>query len=435
MKQAAVITLGCKVNAFDTALLWEDLERRGYSVIGEVGMADLYVINTCTVTNNAGSQSRQMVRKVKRINPASKVIVTGCHAQVSADEVAKIEGVDYVVGNNEKGRLVEIIDLEDKREVSRVVVGNIFDEKRLSQRRISRFQRKSRAVLKVQDGCEAFCSYCIIPYARGLSRSLPMEEVEEQVLALAESGYSEIVLTGIHIGGYGLDLPEKRTFLDLLKRLDSLDIDMRYRISSIEPTEIDDTMLDFLVSSKKICRHLHIPLQSGDEATLKRMERTYTPDDYLKRVQRIAERWEGVGIGIDIIAGFPGEDRKAFMNSYDLIKASPASYLHVFPYSKRDGTPAADMQGHVSPAEIKERCAALRALGEEKKEAFARNNVGKVLPSVMLEGKGDDMKSLTDNYLNVVLEKSDVKGAIKGSGIFPVNIRSYRDGRCYGSLV
>lgn len=227
MKQAAVITLGCKVNAFDTAIIWEDLERRGYTVTGEVGKADLYVINTCTVTNNAGSQSRQMVRKVKRINPASKVIVTGCHAQVSADEVAKIEGVDYVVGNNEKGRLTEIIDIEDKKAGSRVVVGNIFDEKKLSQKRISRFQRKSRAVLKVQDGCEAFCSYCIIPYARGLSRSLPMEEVEQQVLTLAENGYSEIVLTGIHIGGYGLDLPEKRTFLDLLKRLDSLDIDMQ----------------------------------------------------------------------------------------------------------------------------------------------------------------------------------------------------------------
>lgn len=435
MKQAAVITLGCKVNAFDTAIIWEDLERRGYTVTGEVGKADLYVINTCTVTNNAGSQSRQMVRKVKRINPASKVIVTGCHAQVSADEVAKIEGVDYVVGNNEKGRLTEIIDIEDKKAGSRVVVSNIFDEKKLSQKRISRFQRKSRAVLKVQDGCEAFCSYCIIPYARGLSRSLPMEEVEQQVLTLAESGYSEIVLTGIHIGGYGLDLPEKRTFLDLLKRLDSLDIDMRFRISSIEPTEIDEAMLDFLVSSKKICRHLHIPLQSGDKETLKRMERIYTPGDYLKKVQQIAERWEGVGIGIDIIAGFPGEDNKAFMNSYNLIKASPATYLHVFPYSKRDGTPAADMKGHVPAAEIKERCAKLRALGEEKKEAFALANVGKVLPSVMLEGKGAVQKALSDNYLNVVLEKSDLEGTIKGSGIFPVKIDSYSDGRCYGSLV
>jgi len=435
VKQASIITLGCKVNAFDTAILWEDLERRGYAVTDEVGVADLYVINTCTVTNNAGSQSRQMVRKVKRINPASRVIVTGCHAQVSADEVSKIEGVDYVVGNNEKGRLTEIIDNEDERTGSRVVVGNIFDEKRLSQKMISRFQRKSRAVLKVQDGCEAFCSYCIIPYARGLSRSLPMEEVEEQVLALAESGYSEIVLTGIHIGGYGLDLPEKRTFLDLLKRLDSLNIDMRYRISSIEPTEIDDAMLDFLVSSEKICRHLHIPLQSGDEGTLRRMERIYTPDDYLKRVQMIAGRWEGVGIGIDIIAGFPGENHRAFMNSYDLIKASPASYLHVFPYSKRDGTPAADMQNHVASADIKERCARLRVLGDEKKEAFALANAGKVLPAVMLDEKGGMLKALSDNYLNVILKKDGLKGPVKGSGIFPVKIKNYSDGRCYGALV
>lgn len=431
MKQAALITLGCKVNAFDTAMIWEDLEGRGYTVTDKVGKADIYVINTCTVTNNAGSQSRQMVRKVKRINPDSKVIVTGCHAQVSSDEVANIEGVDYVVGNNEKGRLTEIIDIEDKKAGSRVVVGNILDEKRLSQRKISHFQRKSRAVLKVQDGCEAFCSYCIIPYARGLSRSLPVEDVVQQVLALAESGYSETVLTGIHIGGYGLDLPEKKTFLDLLMRLESLPVDMRFRISSIEPTEIDEAMLDFLISSEKICRHLHIPLQSGDEGILKSMERIYRPEDYLKKVNMIAEKWEGVGIGIDVIAGFPGEDHKAFMNSYDLIKASPASYLHVFPYSKRDGTPAATMPGHVASAEIKDRCARLRALGEEKKEAFALANMGKVLPAVMLEGQGDDVKVLTGNYLNVIMEKSD----IKIPSIFPVKINSYSDSRCYGGLV
>ena len=407
MKHASLITLGCKVNSFDTAVLWEGLEKKGYSVSDRIELADLYLINTCTVTNSANAQSRKLIRKVKKLNPDSIVVVTGCYAQVSPDEVSKVEGVDYLIGNNEKDRLLEIIDeVRPDKEIN-VQVGDILQADYLPASKLDSFNGKTRAFLKVQDGCEAFCTYCIIPYARGKSRSMSLENIETQVRAMAASGFKEIVLTGIHLGGYGLDLDHglgKRTdLLSLLKRLDKIDADIRFRISSIEPTEIDDEMLEFLISSEKICRHLHIPLQSGDDATLKRMGRKYDGAYYRARIEKICSCWDGVAIGIDIMAGFPGEDRGSFQRSYDLIKSLPASYLHVFPYSKRDGTPAAIMDGHVDPLEIKARCASLRELGEGMKDAFCRSHVGNRLNVLKIGAKAGHIKTLSDNYIEIMI--------------------------------
>ena len=431
MKQASVITLGCKVNTYDTTLIWEGLEEKGYRVSDRMDYADLYVINTCTVTNSASSQSRQVIRKVKKLNPHSVVVVTGCFAQVSPEEIRAMNDVTYLVGNGEKGEIAHLLERLDGTLQGAPEVGDIALVDKLEYRPLKRFPGKSRAFLRVQDGCEAYCSYCIIPYARGKSRSLSVGAVEDQVLALAEAGQSEIILTGIHLGGYGLDLTGDENLLSLLKRLDNLDIETRFRISSLEPTEIDDALLEFLVSSKKICRHLHIPLQSGDAGILKRMGRKYTPEFYRERIETIASRWPGVAIGIDVIAGFPGEDGEAFMNGYRLLEALPAAYLHVFPYSNREGTPAAVMKGQVSKPETKARCAMLRELGESKKDAFCRNFLGERLNVVAVEQKDGLLKTLSDNYIEVFLENSeDFVG-----GVFDVCFEHMEKNRCMGRLI
>ena len=430
MKQASLITLGCKVNSFDTAVLWEGLEKKGYAVSDRLEVADLYVINTCTVTNSANAQSRKLIRKVKKLNPDSLVVVTGCYAQVSPEEVSQVEGVDYLIGNGEKERLLEIIDKANPTKEQRVEVGDIFDYASISASKLDGFKGKTRAFLKVQDGCEAFCTYCIIPYARGKSRSLSLEKVEAQAKAMVASGFKEIVLTGIHLGGYGLDLEKKTNLLALLKRLDRIDAEVRFRISSIEPTEIDDEMLEFLVSSEKICRHLHIPLQSGDDLILKRMGRKYDPSYYRSRIEKICSSWGGVAIGIDIMAGFPGEDNASFQRSYDFVKSLPASYLHVFPYSKRDGTPAVKMGGHVEPLELKRRCASLRQLGDGMKAAFCRGQIGARLNVLKIEEKGEYIKTLSDNYIEVMIPTE----SWQKTAFADVRLTSINGKACFGEL-
>ena len=432
MKHASLITLGCKVNSFDTALLWEELEGKGYTVSDSIEAADIYIVNTCTVTNNANSQSRQMARKAKRMNPEALVIVTGCYAQVNPEEVSNLDCVDYVVGNEEKEQILDIIETrEGEEEKKRVLVGNIAKAKSLNKSLLRNFQKKSRAFLRVQDGCEAFCTYCIIPYARGKSRSLTMEEVENQVLTLSERDYGEIVLTGIHLGGYGLDLPAKKDLLSLLKKLDDLDVNSRFRISSMEPTDIDDEMLEFLTTSKKICRHLHIPLQSGDEEILTKMGRKYTPTYFRKKIDQIASKWTDVAIGMDVIVGFPGESSENFTNSCNLIKDCPAAYLHVFPYSIREGTPAAAMMDQVPAKLIKERSAALRKLGNNKKRKYYNRFVGKKLSAVKVEEKNDMIKSLTDNYIEILINKSNIENSLP----FNVVLDSVEGDQCYGSVI
>ena len=446
MKHASLITLGCKVNSFDTAILRQALEDKGYTVSDKVVPADIYIINSCTVTNSASSQSRQVIRKARKLNPDSMVIVTGCYAQVSPDEVAAIDSVDYVFGNKEKERIVELIggaakglklDNEetsylnkefDRSAAGLVMVGDISDVKNIDSKPVKNFNKKSRAFLKVQDGCESYCTYCIIPAARGRSRSLPIEDVENQALEFYANGYNEIVLTGIHLGGYGLDLKEEANLLILLKRLEAMDIDMRFRISSIEPTEIDDEMIEFLASSGKICRHLHIPLQSGDEYILSRMGRKYKPSFYMNLLEKIARKWDGVALGIDIIAGFPGESKGAFLNSYKLIDASPASYLHVFPYSVRNGTPAAAMPEHVDPGEIKERCSSLRELGNRKKTGFYSGFLNRTLNVIAVGERNEFIKLLSDNYIDIYLDKKYTNGGKR----FDVTVAQVDKNVCYG---
>ena len=429
MKHVSLITLGCKVNSFDTALLWEELEGKGYRVSDSLDVADIYIVNTCTVTNNANSQSRQLARKVKRLNPEALVIVTGCYAQVNPEEVSNLDCVDYVVGNEEKDQILDIIEKREKDK--RIIVGNIAKAKGLNNALLTNFQKKSRAFLRVQDGCDAFCTYCVIPYARGRSRSLTMDEVVSQALKLSDGGYGEIVLTGIHLGGYGLDLPEKKNLLSLLKRLDDLNVKSRFRISSIEPTEIDDEMLEFFSTSNKICPHLHIPIQSGDEEILNKMGRKYTPTFFRNKIDQIASKWTDVAIGMDVIVGFPGESNENYTNSYNLINDCPSAYLHVFPYSVREGTPAATMKEQVQSRVIKERSAALRELGNNKKLKYYSRFVGKKLSAVKVEEKNDMIKLLTDNYIEVLIDKSNINNSLP----FDVVFDRMEGDQCFGTVV
>ncbi len=398
MKTVAITTLGCKTNQFDSAVMEESLKKGEFRITDFSEKADVYIINTCTVTHRSDFQSRQLIRRAKRQNPDAKVVVAGCYAQVSPEEVARIEGVDYVIGNTGKIDIAEILGagvgaplaapLQDK-----IITTDIFKETEVKGFRVSSFSDHTRAFLKIQEGCHAFCSYCIVPFARGGSRSVKPDEVMDGFKRLVDEGYKEVVLTGIHLGYYGEELEPPTDLLALLKAIDKEFPKLRIRISSLEPTEITDEFIEFLSTASAVCNHLHIPLQSGDDGILKAMNRRYTASFFASVVEKVAAKVTDIGIGVDVITGFPGEGEKEFLNSYNLLKGLPISYLHVFPYSKRKGTPAAEFLNHVHPNTIKERCERLRELSEEKKKEFMGRFVGKEL-TVLVERGRDKLTGL-----------------------------------------
>ena len=425
MKTVAITTLGCKTNQFDSAVMEESLKKGNYRLTDFSGLADVYIINTCTVTHKSDFQSRQLIRRAKRQNPDAKVVVAGCYAQVSPEEVAGIEGVDYVIGNTGKIDIAAILDsratppipLFGKEGVPKLVVESgfsqkiittdIFKETEVKGFKVSNFSGQTRAYLKIQEGCHAFCSYCIVPYARGGSRSVNPAEIMDGLKRLIDEGYKEVVLTGIHLGYYGEDLEPQTDLLALIKMIDREFPGLRVRISSLEPTEITDEFIEFLSTSSAICNHLHIPLQSGDDTILNGMNRKYTSSYFASVIEKVADKVADIGIGVDVIAGFPGEGEGEFLNTFNLLKGLPISYLHVFPYSKRKGTPAADYSNHVPPEKIIERSEMLRTLSEEKKREFMGRFVGKEV-SALGERKRDKestlFKATTRNYLQLQLD-------------------------------
>lgn len=445
MKTVAITTLGCKTNQTDSAAMEESLKQGEFHLIDFSDQADVYIINTCTVTHKSDFQSRQLIRRAKRQNPDAKVIVAGCYAQVSPDEVANIEGVDYVIGNTGKFDIAAILDSratppnplststplnplfnkEGKpigRGVSKegepkagelvvksglskkIITTDIFKETEVKRFKVSTFSGHTRAFLKIQEGCHAFCSYCIVPYARGGSRSVKPADVMDGLKMLVDEGYKEVVLTGIHLGYFGEDLSPVTDLLSLAKAIDKEFPKLRVRISSLEPTEITDEFIEFLSTSSAVCNHLHIPLQSGDDNILKAMNRRYTSSFFASVIEKAVSKVTDVGIGVDVIVGFPGEGEGEFLNTYNLLKRLPVSYLHVFPYSKRKGTPAALFLNHVHPDTIKKRCELLRELSEEKKREFMGRFVGKEV-TALVEGKRDTgsglIKATTRNSLQL----------------------------------
>jgi threonylcarbamoyladenosine tRNA methylthiotransferase MtaB len=397
----AFATLGCKTNQFESASMRESLLAAGYRVVPFEEGADLVIVNTCTVTSATDAQSRNLIRRARRFNAACRVVVTGCYAQVEPDALHELPGVSLVIGNAEKQRLLDFLGAQDDQ-APRIEVSDIRQAQGVCMTPLTAFAGRSRAFVQIQNGCDAFCSYCIIPYARGASRSARPAEILQQVAALAAAGYPEIVLTGIHIGGYGADLQPKLTLNDLVRRIEAETGVHRLRLGSIEPTELTDALLATLADSQVICPHLHIPLQAGDDAVLGRMGRPYDRAFFARLVHKVRELLPSAAICLDVITGFPGETEQEAANTYDFIAGLPISDLHVFPYSRRPGTPAASFPGQVPGHVSRVRAERLRRLAAEKYNQFAVGFLGQKLEVVVEGGSGGGLlKGVSGNYLEI----------------------------------
>jgi len=403
-RSVAIATLGCKTNQFESAAMEERLLKAGYTLVGFEGGADLVLVNTCTVTAATDSQSRNLIRRARRLNPNCRVVVTGCYAQVDPETLRAIPGVSLVFGNEEKRQLLELLEKPD----APVRVSQIRESARAEPLEISTFAERSRAFVQIQNGCDAFCSYCIIPYARGRSRSVAPVEVVAQTRRLVEGGYPEIVLTGIHIGGYGFDLDPAESLVGLVRTLLQETDLRRLRLGSLEPLEIPGELVEEIAENDRLCPHFHIPLQAGCDSVLERMDRHYDTVFFRNLVERIHSRMPDAAIGLDVIAGFPGETEAEFATTLGFLEDLPISHLHVFPYSRRPGTPAAAMADQLPGGLIKERAARLRAVGAVKQDRFARRFIGEVV-EVVVERGGDDgwRRGLSRNYLQVHFRGSD----------------------------
>lgn len=409
MPSVAFYTLGCKVNFYDTEAIWQLFKNEGYEQVDfETNTADVYLINTCTVTNTGDKKSRQIIRRAVRRNPDAIIAVTGCYAQTSPAEIMAIEGVDLVIGTQDLDKIMTYVKQiqDDRKPVN--AVRNIMKTRSFEELDVPDFAERTRAFLKIQEGCNNFCTFCIIPWSRGLSRSREPQSVLEQAKALVAAGYKEIVLTGIHTGGYGDDM-ENYNLTSLLWDLDKVEGLERIRISSIEASQIDDAMIDVLNRSSKMCRHLHIPLQAGENSVLKRMRRKYTTEEFAAKIKRLHEAMPGVAITTDVIVGFPGETDEMFEAGYRFMEELQFAEMHVFPYSKRTGTPAARMEDQVDEEVKNERVHKLIDLSEKMQLQYAEKYVGAVLDVIPeRDYKGAPGQGLvmgyTDNYLQVVFD-------------------------------
>lgn len=410
MPSVAFYTLGCKVNFYDTEAIWQLFKNEGYEQVEFDQTADVYLINTCTVTNTGDKKSRQIIRRAVRRNPEAIVAVTGCYAQTSAAEILEIPGVDLVIGTQDREKILPLVDeIRSKREPINAV-RNIMKTRTFEELDVPSFGGHTRAFLKIQEGCNNFCTFCIIPWSRGLSRSREPQSVLSQARQLVAAGYKEIVLTGIHTGGYGDDMDNYR-LSDLMEELDKVEGLERIRISSIEASQIDDKMLDVLKRSTKMCRHFHIPLQAGDDSVLKRMRRKYTTAEFAGKIARIREAMPDVAITTDVIVGFPGETDEMYRNGYEFMQQIGFSEMHVFPYSQRTGTPAARMEDQVDDEIKNARVHELIELSERMQLEYAQKFVGQVVDVIPEKNeKGLHPQGMvgghSDNYLTVLFEGS-----------------------------
>ncbi|MDO3426564.1 tRNA (N(6)-L-threonylcarbamoyladenosine(37)-C(2))-methylthiotransferase MtaB [Chryseobacterium sp. APV1] len=404
-RTAAFHTLGCKLNFAETSTIARQLTEAGYEKVSFDEKANVYVINTCSVTENADRECKLHVKRAMKANPDGLVVIVGCYAQLKPEEISQIEGVDLVLGAKEKFNILSYLDDLEKSENEGIVHSCEIEETDFFIGSYSIGDR-TRAFLKVQDGCDYKCTYCTIPLARGISRSDTIENVLKNAKEIAERDIKEIVLTGVNIGDYGKgEFGNKRhehTFLDLISELDQVEGIERIRISSIEPNLLKDESIELVSKSKSFVPHFHIPLQSGSDELLKKMKRRYLTKLYTDRVNKIREVMQDAAIGVDVIVGFPGETEELFMETYNFLNELPITYLHVFTYSERENTEAAEMEGVVPIPERKRRNKMLRILSEKKKMAFYQTQLGKTLPVLWEhENKDGKMFGFTENYVRV----------------------------------
>jgi len=391
VKKVAFYTLGCKVNQYETEAMLEMFKKDGYTQVDSEEFADVYVINTCTVTHMSDRKSRQYIRRMKKKNPDAIIAVVGCYSQVSPEEILEIEEVNLVMGTNERRQIVEEIKkLDASKKAS--TVDDIMKVRAFEEIEINQANGRTRAFMKIQDGCDRFCSYCIIPYARGGKvRSRDLESVVNEAKKLAHNGYTEIVLTGIHVASYGKDVKDAEVnLLSVIKAIDEIDGVKRIRLSSVEPILMTDEFIDTVSKMPKVCPHFHLSLQSGCDETLKRMNRRYTTEEYKEIVDKLREKMPEVAITTDVIVGFPGETNDEFNKTYEFLSDIKLSQMHVFKYSPRKGTPAATMENQIDPQMKQLRSDKLISLNKKNFSDFATNFIGEefeVLFEQNIEGK------------------------------------------------
>lgn len=433
MKKVAFYTLGCKVNQYETEAMLEMFKKEGYIQVDSEEFADVYVINTCTVTHMSDRKSRQYIRRMKKKNPDAIIAVVGCYSQVSPEEILDIEEVNLVMGTNERRTIVdEIKKIDASKKVS--TVDDIMKVRAFEEIEISQSNGKTRAFMKIQDGCDRFCSYCIIPYARGGKvRSRSLESIFEEVNKLVSNGYKEFVLTGIHVASYGKDLRDEQiNLLNVIKEINKVEGVKRIRLSSVEPVLFTDEFVSEVSKMEKVCPHYHLSLQSGCDETLKRMNRRYTTEEYKAIVDRLRENIPNVAITTDVIVGFPGETNDEFNKTYEFLKDIELSQMHIFKYSPRKGTPAATMENQIDPQMKQFRSDKLLNLNKENFNKFASKFIDKEL-EILFETNIVDNKyeGLTTNYIRVVVpSEEDIQGEI-----LKVRITNVKDQYVEGILV
>ena len=406
MKKVAFCTLGCKVNQYETNAMEEKFIKSGYEVVDFAKLADIYVINTCTVTNVSDKKSRQMIRKAKQLNPDSIVVAVGCYAQVSKEKLEEVKEVDLILGNNEKKEIIQYI--EQFKEEKLVHLEDVMHQKEFVDFGTTVHMEKTRAVIKVQDGCDRFCSYCIIPYARGRVRSRKLESVIEEIESLVKNGVKEVVITGIHVASYGRDFKENLGLIELLEEINKIEGLQRIRLGSLEPTIISEKFLSRLSKLNKICHHFHLSLQSGCDETLERMNRKYTTDEFEKVVNLLRDTYKDVILTTDIIVGFPGETEEEFNKTYEFLRRSCFYKMHVFKYSRRKGTKADLMENQVSPQIQEERSKKLLELSDKNQKEYNCKHIGQILDVLFEEKRGEYIKGHTQNYLVVNVKTKEL---------------------------
>ena len=432
-KTVAFCTLGCKVNQYETNAMIEQFIKKGYTIKEFNEKADIYIINTCTVTNMADRKSRQMLRRAKELNPNSIIVACGCYAQVAKEELEKIPEIDLIYGTNEKNKIADLVDslgtshfassiplaskTENDNNIKETKVTDVMYQKEFLDFGVTDYTEKTRAVIKVQDGCDRFCSYCIIPYARGHIRSRKIQNVVEEIKTIAQKGIKEVIITGIHVASYGRDIKENIGLIDLLEEINKIDGIKRIRLGSLEPTLITEEFLERLTKLEKICDHFHLSLQSGCDETLKRMNRRYTTEEFKKCTELLRKAYPNVALTTDIIVGFPGETDEEFNKTYEFLKEINFYQMHIFKYSPRKGTKAAVMPNQIDGNIKEQRSAKLIELSHNNEIKYNEEEIGKELEVLWEEKEGEYIKGHTTNYKVVKIPYKPIENTISKAKI------------------